>query len=758
VNKNKNFSSIFIPGVTVFFSSACIMVLELVAGRLIARYLGSSLYTWTSVIGIVLAGITIGNYMGGRIADRFPARKTLAVLLGISSVTCVVTVVLNNLIGEWLWLWTLSWPARVFTHVFLVFMLPSALLGTISPVVAKMALDKGLPTGRTVGDIYACGAAGSIAGTFLAGFYLIAAMGTIAIIWTVGVVLLLMAVLYWSRLPILYLWAVIFFALMTMAMTHAEWAENAGSSLALRKKPNPAVLYEDESQYSYIAVRRTSETIDRRELLLDKLTHSQIIMGNILNLQYPYEQVYAAVTHLVNQNNNKISVLSIGGGGYVFPRYIEKVWPGSHIDVAEIDPRVTKAAIEAFGLDKNTSINTFPMDARNYIDNLLEKKRTTGQTPRYDFVYEDAFNDYSVPYQLTTKEFNDKIAQILTDDGVYMINLIDIYNSRLFLGAAVKTLQQTFPCVYVVSIDKPRPKQRDTFVIIAAMRKINLENLLSEKSVAGLNLWILNDSEIETLFKGKGRGIILTDDYAPVENMLAPVVSQSAFNTLPGKYLERAIKFEDQGRLFESQGKKDESSAMYDKCVETYRELIKANPTPSAAIMAYNNMGQILARQKKWQEAIDAAKGAIEYNRKDTTTKYSMADMYYNISMASKQLGRDKDASEYMNKAIDAYRADLTQEPNSAKTLRNLAKALIASDRQGEAAEYLQQAVDTEPLELRNHLILADVLVKQQQYDEAVAVLEKAIASFSDARDENAVAQLQRYLRSIEDSKKTNKK
>lgn len=225
MQKSKTFRSILIPSATVFFSSACIMVLELVASRLIARHLGSSLYTWTSVIGIVLAGITIGNYLGGRIADRFPARKALAVLLGIASVTCVATIILNNLIGQWMLLWYFRWPLRVFTHVFLVFIVPSTLLGTISPVVAKMALDQGLPTGRTVGDIYAWGAAGSIAGTFLTGYYLIATMGTIAIIWTIAAALLAMAILYWARLWALYLWAVIFIALMTMAVAPADWAE-----------------------------------------------------------------------------------------------------------------------------------------------------------------------------------------------------------------------------------------------------------------------------------------------------------------------------------------------------------------------------------------------------------------------------------------------------------------------------------------------------------------------------------------------------
>ena len=138
--KNAAFASLIIPSATVFVSSFCIMVLELVAARIVARHLGSSLYTWTAVIGVVLAGISFGNYLGGRIADRFQARKVLATLFAISAGTCVVSVVLNNLVGEWTWLWQLGWPTRVFTHVFLVFMLPSTILGAISPVAVKMAL------------------------------------------------------------------------------------------------------------------------------------------------------------------------------------------------------------------------------------------------------------------------------------------------------------------------------------------------------------------------------------------------------------------------------------------------------------------------------------------------------------------------------------------------------------------------------------------------------------------------------------------
>lgn len=191
---------LFIPCATVFVSSFCVMVIELVAGRIIARFLGSSLYTWTSVIGVVLAGITIGNYAGGRLADRFRPVKVLSILFAICAIACITTILLNNFAGERVWLWQFSWPARILLHVTAVFLLPSALLGTISPVVAKMALERGLPTGRTVGDIYAWGAAGSIVGTFVTGYYLIALMGTLSIICGTAAVMIAMALLYGAAL------------------------------------------------------------------------------------------------------------------------------------------------------------------------------------------------------------------------------------------------------------------------------------------------------------------------------------------------------------------------------------------------------------------------------------------------------------------------------------------------------------------------------------------------------------------------------
>jgi tetratricopeptide (TPR) repeat protein len=736
MGKSRGFLSIAVPSGTVFLSSFCIMVLELVAARLIARHLGSSLYTWTAVIGVVLAGITIGNYLGGRIADKFRARKALAVLFALASAACVITVVANNLVGGWVWLWRFSWPMRVFSHVSLVFLLPSVLLGTISPVVAKMALDQGLPTGRTVGDIYAWGAAGSIVGTFVTGYYLIAAMGTVAIIWTVGGVLLLLAVCYWVSLWVLYIWAAIFIALMALGLVPAGWAKDAGAGMALREKTDPAIIYEDESQYCYIAVKQISKDPDRRAFMQDKLKHSDIIMGDILDLQYSYSQIQAAITQRLSRDKDKLSVLVIGGGGYVFPRYVEHVWPGSRVDVVEIDPGVTEAAIKAFGLERDSTVHTYTMDARNYINQLLEQARKGEQAVQYDFIFEDALNDYSVPYQLTTKEFNDKIARILTDRGVYMIELIDIYDSGLFVGAFINTLERTFDYVYVIAENEPH-SARMTFVVIAARQEIDLEGLVQEKPVRSLDLWILSDAEIDAL-RQKARGVVLTDDYAPVENLLAPVVLASARDLLAEEYLNQAEQLKAKKR--------------WDECILKFKDVIKVDP--SLSIKAYNEIGMIEAGRGRLPEAIEAFNSALEYDKK-AEVRQSMSNINYNIGIAMQRLGDNEKAATYLQDAVRGYRQDFAKEPDSAKISARLGNALATAGNFTEAAQYFQRAVNLNPLDVGNHSMLAQVLSIQGRYDEAITELQKGIEFMSQAGNEEGAEQLKKLLELIE-LKKTN--
>ncbi|MHC4624582.1 MAG: fused MFS/spermidine synthase [Planctomycetota bacterium] len=709
MGKSRSFLPIVIPSMTVFLSSACIMILELVAGRLIARHVGSSLYTWTSVIGVVLAGITIGNYLGGRIADRFPAQKALAVLFAVSSVTCVAVVVLNNLVGDWEVLWYLKWPIRIFSHVCVVFLIPSTMLGTISPVVAKMALDRGLPTGRTVGDIYAWGAAGSIAGTFFAGFYLIEAMGTIAIIWTIGAALLLMAVFFWVRLWPLYLWGVLFGALATMGMAPGDRAQRAGVTLGLRKEPDPRVLYEDETQYNYVAVRQISPRPDKRNFVQDKLIHSKIAMDNITDLQYAYAEVYAAITQKLAQGKDRLSVLIIGGGGYVIPRYVEAVWPGSRVDVVEIDPGVTRAAMEAFGLDKDTTINTITMDARNYVDGLLEQRRIGRQPPRYEFIYEDAINHYSVPYQLVTKEFNDHIARILTDDGAYMANLIDIVDSGLFVGSFLNTLKQTFPYVYVVAKTVPSSK-RNTFVVIGAKRQIDLRGLDEAEVVKAFDLWILSDSDLQRLIE-KARGVVLTDNYAPVENLLAPVADESVVDVVVPQCRALAETLENQGKL--------------DQSIAVYKELVKVWPD----ISLYRKMaGMIMRRDRNdLQGAAQVLRQGLEVGKK-ARMRAGLAAVHLDLALVLKELNRPEQSRDHFLRAIEGFQRQLTKKPESVEAVAGLGIALTEVGKVSDGIRYLRQAVTMAPADVDKRLTLAEALAAQQRYDQAIELLKEGIS------------------------------
>ncbi|MGA2172234.1 MAG: fused MFS/spermidine synthase [Sedimentisphaerales bacterium] len=734
-SKFKSFSLILIPSATVFISSFCVMVLELVAGRLTARQLGSSLYTWTSVIGVVLAGITIGYYTGGRIADRFNAKKALSSLFAIGSAACVATVIFSNVVSGWIFLWTFGWSFRVFTHVSLLFLLPSILLGTISPVVAKMALDKRLPQGRTVGDIYAWGAAGSIAGTFAAGFYLIATIGTIALIWAVGAGLLLMALLYRPRFWPLHLWAALFLFILIVAVNPAQWSQAAGTALLLREPEDPRVLYQDESQYCYIAVRQTSTNPDRRNFMQDKLLHSVIIMGDINNLQYFYERIYAGITHAISGNKNKLAIMAIGGGGYVFPRYLEHNWPGSRIDVAEIDPRVTKAATEAFGLRKDTVINTINMDARNYVDELLEKQRNGGKISQYDLIYEDALNDYSIPYQLVTREFNDKIAGLLADDGAYLIELIDIYDSGQFLGAVINTLQRTFPYVYVAADQACPPSVRETFVVVATKRPFDIKAVGAQQ---GLKIWHLSEAEIENL-KKKAHGIVLTDDYTPVENLLAPVVRQSAEELLANTCMRRA-------QQLQAQGKWDKSIRMYEKALQL---------NPQMAVKAYSEIGTMLVAQNNLQKAIWAFQNAIDSNDRLEAENSAIGSIHLNLGILLDKMGKYDESRQQLVKAVDQFHLEMANEPNSALLWCRLGETFATMGDFKSASDSFEKAVALEPDNVSYWYSLARAFELQNNITDAIETVKKAIELTSGSEQKEATAELNTYLKRLEHKKST---
>jgi tetratricopeptide (TPR) repeat protein/MFS family permease len=744
--------------ITVFLSSACIMILEMVASRMAARQLGSSLYTWTSIIGVVLTGITIGNYCGGRLADRFAPRKVVALLFMFSSISCLLIIILNDLIGlnQWEALYYLNWPVRVFLHISMIYLLPSLLLGTISPVVAKMALDLGRKTGGTVGNIYAWGAAGSIAGTFIAGYYLIVTIGTIAIVWSVAGLLILVGIFYRPRQVAGYVWLVIFAFAAGIGSLPTEYLEGKGKfgkglnnlavKMSLRQPHRAGVLYEDETPYCYVAVRRIKADPETLSFFQDKLAHSHMIVGDISKLQYAYEQIHAAITQrFSSRGREKLSTLTIGGGGYVFPRYIEAFWPGSRVDVAEIDPGVTRAAMEAFGLAVDTTINTYTMDARNYVDGLLQKQARGQEIPKYDFIYEDALNDYSVPFQLTTKEFNDKIAELLADDGIYMTEMIEVYESGRFLSAFVNTLEKTFANVQVVTEVGP-DVARTTFVVVASQHKINLENLNHEEPARDLKLTLLSEEKLAQL-KAKTNGAILTDDFAPVDNMLAPVVRRSAIDLLTQKYVNEALEFYE--------------NKQFDKSLARYSKLLEINPEMTK-VFAYEKMGVLLAEQGKLQESIDTFYKAIKFNEQ-ALLKNDLSNVYKSLGIALIRQGKISEAVEPLNKAVEGFIQQSKDSPKSLQVYENLAGSYSALAQVNGALENTKDtlaayngAINTykiaarlDPANVNYHVEVIKALLYIGESDKAIKLLDNAVDVMLKYKQQNQADALRQFRNNI---------
>ena len=184
-----------LPSVFAFLANGCLLVLELVAGRILAPEVGVSLDTWTAVIGVVLAGLVVGNWLGGAVADRRPGRSVLSLLFLGSAVAAALVLVLQDSLDTIAA--PFSWPTilQVTWLTTIVFFLPSVLIGMITPMIVKLSLRSLDATGRVVGRIRAAAELGAIAGVFLTGFVLIDAFGTPSIVASVAIVLAVLAVL-----------------------------------------------------------------------------------------------------------------------------------------------------------------------------------------------------------------------------------------------------------------------------------------------------------------------------------------------------------------------------------------------------------------------------------------------------------------------------------------------------------------------------------------------------------------------------------
>jgi tetratricopeptide (TPR) repeat protein/predicted membrane-bound spermidine synthase len=683
-----------VPNATVFLSSACIMIVELVAGRVISRHLGQSLYTWTSVIGVVLAGVSIGNYVGGRLADRFPARRTLSLLFALAALSCFSTLALNNLAGGWSTLWERTWPVRILLHVSITFLLPSAVLGTISPVVAKMAIETSRNIGRTIGGVYAWGAIGSIFGTFLAGFYLIAQMGTTAVVAVVGILLAALGMVYGARSWLPFAWTSVCVLAGYLAVGPGDAAASIGKSLLLRERPDPNLVYEDESNYSHIAVLQNPARTEERAIYLDKLEHSIIDLGDPLNLRYAYTWVYEGVIDAAVLPPKPVRALVLGGGGYAFPQFLELSRPGSDITVVEIDPAVTKAAFAGCGLRPETSIKTFHMDARNFVAERHRALGTDNAAGGYDFILGDSVSDFSVPYQLTTVEFTRMVSDLLGEDGIYLLNMIDMFEVGRFLGAVVNTCKAVFPHVYVFSC-KQALEGRDTFVLVCSKRERDTGAMLGAiRQRRAFQGGPLGQEQIDAL-AAKSKGMVLTDDYSPVENLLAEVVRLD-----PGDVLEKHITA---GVAAAKRGDLDEA-------IREFTRTVRIHP---GYARGYYNLGVAFSDAGRPDEALDAFAMAVQIEPDYVDARNSAALV----------LAR----SGHLDAAIAQWQEVLAKRPDSADAHNNLGNALAAVNRLPEATGHWIEAIRLNPQSASAYNNLANYYASVGDATNARAHYEEAL-------------------------------
>jgi spermidine synthase len=404
---------------------------------------------------------------------------------------------------------------NVLTWTFLLFFLPMFCLGMISPQVIRLSIRDTAHAGRTAGTIYAWSTVGAIVGTFVTGYFLIGTLGTARVLFLLTVVLVGVAFVIgkiWKNTPMLYVTSMVFTGAV-MFFFVIPWLPGG---------------YTMESKYYAINVRtfdlkRNDEEFKVKALDLDHLMHSFIRPDDPTWLGYEHEYVQGELTRYA-RSKGPTNVLIIGGGGYTFPRWLEVKMPDVNVDVVEIDPAVTEVAHREMGLPRNTKIRTTNMDGRQFIREKAEKKH-------YQLVIQDAVNDLSVPYHLMTKEYNDAIKATLAPDGAYLLTLIDSIDHGELWRAAVHTMRESFK--HVILVDPSgfqHPDYRSVFIVcgsdepldLAEIKAVAQEAYLREGEERQARIHKLDPEKLDHYLSTRKK-IVLTDQYAPVDNLMSQI-------------------------------------------------------------------------------------------------------------------------------------------------------------------------------------------------------------------------------------------
>jgi spermidine synthase len=491
----------------VFVSGAVVMALELVGSRILAPVFGDSIYVWGALIGVVMASLSQGYYVGGRMADRQPNYGTFTMILISAGVLILLIPLSSPFILEVTYLSGIGDRYGPILASLLLLAAPTTLLGMVSPYSLRMSAESIFNLGGISGSLYSISTAGSIFGTFFTVFVLIPNFGVRQIVFSLGVVLIAVAVTGMTLVE-----KGLIFTLVMVLMMPSLFA-GGGPFLGLSGN----AVFQKDTPYSTLTVV-DSMAEGTRTLYLNNMPHSAMYLNGSNRAVFRYTD-YFNLAFLFNPGATR--VLFIGGGGFSGPKQFLEYYPNVTVDVVEIDPDVVTVAREHFSATDDPRMRVFEMDGRSFL----------WGAGIYDIVVLDAYSKSYVPFHLMTREFFEALDEHLSPGGVVVSNLISslIGDTSELLKAEVNTVSGVLPQVYLFPTRSRQLSQVQNIALIATKDPLRFDEadlmVAAEGSpVNGIPL----ERYVDTLFDlelASESKLVLTDDYAPTEDLLNPITS-----------------------------------------------------------------------------------------------------------------------------------------------------------------------------------------------------------------------------------------
>lgn len=492
----------------VFVCGAAVMVLEIAGSRIIAPCFGNSLFTWSSLIGVVLGSLSLGYYRGGKLADRNPNSYALSMIILQAGIFIAIIPLFSSIILQPKFTAFFGMKYGPLVAVIILFAAPSVFLGMVSPYAVKLETKNLGVLGNVTGNLYAISTLGSIFGTFITAFVLIPGVGVKLIVYALSLVLISTALFCGGR----RLTQGTFIALSVFSILVAITSVYAPVEDSRYK-----LIFQGDTPYHQIGIRDWVNST-KRTMHLD----ASFSGGAYLDSDEA-ACIYTDYFHLPFVLNPGIKeVLFLGCGPGTGPKRFHEEYGSVNMDVVDIDPVVIETAMKYFYLKEEDRLRLYVGDGRAFL---------ADSGKRYDLIVMDVFNSVnSVPFHLMTEEFIREADEHLTEEGVVVLNLhasVKGPASKLF-RAEYKTYKLVFPNVYVFPVGGD-PEKVQNIIIIASKSeayysKEGFRRRAKELS-EGIGITKL-DGYLNHYLEGdiSDDAPVLTDDYAPVDNLLCPVL------------------------------------------------------------------------------------------------------------------------------------------------------------------------------------------------------------------------------------------